>query len=171
MLLAPRVAAQAKDPFLVKAAFLGNFAKYAEWPASAFRDSKGPLVIGVIGDDPFGPRLDTTVKGMEIHGHPVVVRRFGSMPSPGECHLLFAGAEAARRLPELVAASTAGAVLLVGERRGFAEEGGMIGFVERDGAIHFEVNLASANAAGLKLNSGLLKLADQVYKTAPKTKP
>lgn len=162
------VRGQAKDPFVVKAAFLCNFAKFTEWPAEAFSDAKAPFVIGVLGEDPFGSKLDAAIKGLELHGRPVVIRRFAGIPAPKEAHLLFVGADFVRKLEQLESELRGSRTLIVGDARTFAQEGGMIAFVERDGAIHFEVNLASADTAGLKLNSGLLKLADHVYKNPAK---
>ena len=41
----------------VKAAYLFNFAKVIEWPASAFAGAKAPIVIGVVGRDSVGDEL------------------------------------------------------------------------------------------------------------------
>src|SRR6185503_1059334 len=43
--------------YQMKAAFLYNFAKYVDWPASALPEH-APLVIGVFGEDPFGGALE-----------------------------------------------------------------------------------------------------------------
>ncbi len=112
-----------------------------------------------------GTRLDSAAKTAEVRGRRVVVRRFLIPPSPGECHLLFVGNDYARRLPELLGHLGKSPILLVGDTKGFASDGGAIGFVEKDGAIHFEVNLGSADHTGIKLGTGLLKLADKVYKS------
>ena len=46
----------------LKAVFLFNFAQFVEWPPSAFHEPADPIVIGVLGDDPFGPYLDGLVQ-------------------------------------------------------------------------------------------------------------
>ena len=33
--------------YRIKAAFLFNFAQFAEWPSNAFTDAKAPLIIGI----------------------------------------------------------------------------------------------------------------------------
>src|SRR2546422_11614002 len=38
----------------VQAAFLFNFAKFVTWPDDAFQRSEDSLIIGVLGEDPFG---------------------------------------------------------------------------------------------------------------------
>lgn len=161
---------QVKDPAVVKTAFLCNFVKFTDWPAEAFQKPDSPLVIGVLGTDPLGSRLDNATREMTVHGRRIVVRRFASVPAPGECHVLFAGEGGIKRLGEIVSALGQAPVLVVGDEKGFAEQGGTIGLVESQGSLRFEVNLGAANTGGLKLGSGLLKLADKVYKTTPRGK-
>src|SRR5579862_1577988 len=45
--------------YQVKAAFLLNFTKFIEWPASESAP-EAPFSICIMGDDPFGPALDRT---------------------------------------------------------------------------------------------------------------
>ena len=50
--------------YQVKAAFLYNFAQFVEWPARAFPAPDSPLIIGVLGENPFGTYLEEDlVKG------------------------------------------------------------------------------------------------------------
>jgi hypothetical protein len=58
--------------YQVKAAFLFNFTKFVTWPATAFKADDAPFVIGIIGDDPFGPYLDELVKGESLDTHPLL---------------------------------------------------------------------------------------------------
>ena len=60
----------------VKAVFLFNFAQFVDWPQSAFPEAQSPLVIGILGRDPFGAFLDDTVRGETVEGRPLVVRRY-----------------------------------------------------------------------------------------------
>src|SRR5438874_7448378 len=62
--------------YQVKAVFLFNFAQFVDWPANAFSGTNAPLVIGVLGEDPFGSFLDETVRGETVNGHPLVVQRY-----------------------------------------------------------------------------------------------
>src|ERR1700683_1764757 len=64
----------------VKAAYLLNFAKLAEWPRHALPDGPSPLVIGVDASDPsFLDVLKTVVAGKVIGPHPVVVKSASSV--------------------------------------------------------------------------------------------
>src|SRR5438094_9566146 len=75
--------------YQVKAVFLFNFAQFVEWPTNAFPEARTPLVIGVLGDDPFGPFLDATVRRETVNGHPLAVQRYQRVDEIKECHILF----------------------------------------------------------------------------------
>src|SRR4051812_12710985 len=64
--------AQASREYQIKAVFLYNFAQFTEWPKSAFSGETSPMIIGIVGSDPFGPALTETVHGESVQGHPVV---------------------------------------------------------------------------------------------------
>jgi hypothetical protein len=152
--LAPAVG-WAVSEYQVKAAFLLNFGKYVEWPASAIQGND--LDICVLGRDPFGATLDETVAGRTVGNRAVKARRVSSVAGASGCNILFVS-----RSDEAtaVASSLSGSpVLLVGEQDHFAREGGMINFVEVDNKVRFEINEAAAKKAGLKISSQLLKLA------------
>src|ERR1700744_2569340 len=58
--------------YQLKAAFLFNFAKFVEWPQQSFTNKTSPLVIGVLGENPF-PDLPSMLKGKFIDDHPLKV--------------------------------------------------------------------------------------------------
>ena len=65
----PARAAEAEPlEYQVKAAFLLNFTKFVQWPASAFADEHSPLAICILGEDPFGNTLTEIVKGETVNG-------------------------------------------------------------------------------------------------------
>src|SRR5213080_2372721 len=61
--------------YLVKAGFIYNFAKLVEWPATAFAQPDSPIVIGILGTDPFGPLIDQIVENKKIGARSFVVKR------------------------------------------------------------------------------------------------
>ncbi len=80
------------------------------------------------------------------------------------CHVLYISSSENGRLKEILAAIDKAGVLTVSDIPQFSQRGGMIQFVEESNKIRFEVNLASAGAAGLTLSSELLKVAVTVRK-------
>jgi hypothetical protein len=150
--------------YQVKAVFLYNFAQFVEWPASAFPDSAAPLVICVLGEDPFGPYLDETVRGETVQAHPLAVQRHRRVKDIKGCHILFVSRQELERLPEILDTLKGRATLTVGDAEGFAKRGGMIRFMTEQNRIRLRVNLAAARAAHLTLSSKLLRPA-QIVRT------
>ena len=162
-LLAPqRGAAEAVLEYEVKAAFLLNFTKFIEWPASAFADPTSPLTICVLGRDPFGRALDDVVAGEQVGGHKLAVRRISQSPEPRACQAVFiANLEGETRG---ILGSLGRGVLTVGEGDGFIRDGGMIALVIENRRVRFDIHQSAAEAAGLKLSSRLLSVARSVEK-------
>jgi hypothetical protein len=148
--------------YQVKAAFLFNFVKFVEWPAASFRCADEPLVIGMVGEDPFGDDLDRILRNKSINDRPLKLKRFQSGQDPTGCHLVFISRSEKARLPEIMRALKGSNVLLVSELEGFLELGGMIRFYLDSSKVRFEINPRSAESAGLKMSSKLLGVAKVV---------
>jgi len=147
----------------VKAAFLFNFAKFVEWPAAAFRDASEPIVLGVVGDDPFGDTLDRMLAEKKIRGRTLVVKRFETVDSLERCHILFVSRAESAHLDRVLARIHGTPTLTVGDGERFAEVGGMIGFTVERSRVRFDVDLQAARRAGLNPSSELLKVARVVH--------
>jgi YfiR/HmsC-like len=148
--------------YQLKAVFLYNFTQFVDWPEQAFAGPDAPLVIGILGQDPFDGYLDDVVRGEKAAGHPIVVKRYRDLDSAGGCHMLFVGGEDARKPEALLAALKDRVVLTVGDSGEFSQRGGMIDFVTKRGKIRFRINVGSVRAARLMVSSKLLRLADIV---------
>jgi hypothetical protein len=148
--------------YQVKAAFLFNFAKFVEWPADAFVGPEAPLVVCVMGKDPFGESLDQVVRGETVNGRPLAVRRTRQILEARSCQIVFLAESERGRQNELLSSMDGASVLTVGEDDGFLSSGGIIRFVLEENRVRFEVNLAAAEANRLKLSSKLLRLARSV---------
>lgn len=153
----------ASKEYQLKAAFLYNFTKFVEWPAPTWLESKSPIVLGVFGGNPFGASLEQAVQGRSVNGRPLIVRTVTSVAEARSTHLLFVAAGVSDQdLRELQTAVAGLPVLTVGETTSFAKLGGMITFVLQEDKIRFEINVGSAQRAGLKISSQLQKLATTV---------
>lgn len=164
LVLMGALAARADDPpvhseYAVKAAFLLNFAKFVEWPAESMADPNAPIMIGVLGTDPFGSILDDTVKGQKIKNREIQIKRADDAASLAGCHVVFVGSSEENRLKEVCQALNGSSALTVGDMKDFAERGGAISLVNEKGKIRFDVNTEAAKTAKLKLGSQLLNLA------------
>jgi len=155
-------AAEAPQEHQVKAAFLLNFTKFVEWPATAFADDRSPLTICILGDDPFGPTLDHIVKGEEVNGRSIAVERIRRPPRPQACHVLFIP-KTEKEVRRILSAAGPG-VLTVGEGDGFLRDGGMVAFVIENRRVRFDIRRGPAGAAMLTVSSKLLSVARTVDK-------
>jgi len=175
-------AAAPRSRYETKAGYLLNFAEFIEWPAGAFADAKSPIILGVVGKDPFGPELDK-LQGKTANGRKLEIKRFkGALEFRGEatpgrrqddlsskqakklaemksCHMLFITSSEKNYLPQTLKPFRGTSVLTVGEIESFAREGGMITFVDSENSVQLEINLAAAEQARLKISSKLLSLA------------
>jgi hypothetical protein len=152
----------ARSEYEIKAAYLFTFAKFVEWQARAGRDDSS-YTICILGPDPFGPVLDSTLNGVSIRGRKVGARRLPSDdPSTAGCHIVFVGAADERSVNAIVAPLTQEGVLTVSDMPRFAERGGMIQFVTLANRVRFEINLAAARDAGLMMSSELLRVASAI---------
>lgn len=146
----------------VKAAVLVNFARYVEWPASAFHYAADPLVICVLGTDPFGHVLDEIAAGKSVDGRALVIRRITDTKSTGICHILYAGSTERKLLDAVSSALPLTGVLSVGEAGKAGSDAMVLTFTKEDGKLHFTVNMQAADREQLRLSSRLLGLASRV---------
>jgi hypothetical protein len=148
----------------VKAAFLLNIVKYTDWPPQAFSGPGAPIIIAILGDDPFGPMLDRLVQGRSINDRSIVVRRSKRVAEVRGAHLVFIGASETERAASICASLSETRALCVGDT---AETGPFTGihFSVEGGKVAFSVNLAAVRKSGVAISSKLLHLAKSVSGT------
>lgn len=157
--LAPRAEEAPFSEYQVKSAWLLNFARFVDWPPSGFLNAKAPFVVGVVGRGPLGKELEQAFAGKVVKGRAFEVRRLTSDSDLRGCHILFFISSEKRRLRDYLEQLSGLPVLTVGESDEFLDQGGIINFLLKDKSVRFEINLKAAQAAGLKLDANLLKVA------------
>jgi len=162
---APLCSAQTPQPTdsQVKAAYLYNFGKFVTWPASGAE----VFQICILGKDPFGRVLDSTVTGESIDGKKITVQRISRVQEGAGCNILFVSTSEESRLPAILVEAQRMHILTVSDMPHFAERGGTIGLVNQQGRVRFEVNLKMAEQTHLLLSSELLKVAIRVIQSKP----
>jgi hypothetical protein len=144
--------------YLLKAAFIYNIAKFVEWPPGAFETEKAPLILYVLGKDPFGYTLNT-IEGKIVQGRTLTVKRVDRIEELRTCHILFISSSEMNKLPQVLQSLKDVKVLTVGDMPLFAQNGGMISLLTFDNKIHMEINMVAAEKAKMQISSKLLKLA------------
>lgn len=150
------------DEYQVKAAFIYNFARFVEWQPEIFRGEKDPIRICVLGHDPFGGSLSSTVEHKAVDGRLFAV---GDVATPAEaagCQVLFVSSSERKRIAAILSAIPTAGVLTIGEVEGFTHEGGIVNFKLENGKVRFEVNVEAAARARLRISSKVLELAELV---------
>jgi hypothetical protein len=146
--------------YQVKAAFLYHFAKFVEWPAVAM---KGEVVlVGVLGNDPFGPALDFMFQDKNLQGRRFEVRRVSHVSEAQACHVLFVNVDDELELRAALKSLSASPALTVGNHHLFLASGGMIQLFVEESKVRFDINLTGAKQSGLAISAQLLRLARNV---------
>lgn len=145
----------------VEAAFLLQFSKYVKWPDSAFSGPDSPMIVGILGRDPFGSYVDELARTTKVGGRSIEVRRFDTITSSVASHILFVGPQKAGHMDEIVEATAGRPVLLVGESENFLEFG-HITFAMIDNKIRFYISKTNSDKHRLRISSKLLKVAIRV---------
>jgi hypothetical protein len=145
----------------VKSAYVFNFIKFVEWPARAFKTGD-KLRLCVIGDDELLASL-ASVNGRKVGAYELQVMHADNSAVWKTCHVLYIGEREQRRLVPVIKSLGTAPVLTISDIQGFAERGGAIGLLNRNGRMLFEVNLASTRKAGLRLSSQMLNLAANIF--------
>lgn len=157
-----RVVAQGVDraEYRIKAAFLCKFGHYVEWPAQAAGAAPPQFGIGVLATDTVADEVSAAAQGQTVGGRPIAVRRLERDDPLDGLDVLFVARSHAARQAEALAALKARPVLTVTEAEPGA--GAVIHFVVVDDKVRFDVSLAAAERAGLKVSARLLGVARSV---------
>ena len=116
-------------------------------------------MIGVLGRDPFGLRLDEAVRSEQVNRRSLVVIRYKRVEDVKGCQMLFIGDSETRRLPSILTKLAGRSILTVSDIDSFAGAGGMVRFVTVKHSVQLEINLEALNAAKLTMSSKLLRAA------------
>jgi len=162
--VAGAASAQSDQPseYEVKAAFLFNFTKFVEWPNGSFDGPLAPIVIGILGTDPFGDSLVNIVAGQKAQGRSIMIAKYRRGDDFRRCHVLFISASERQHTAEILAGLQDSNVLTVSDVDGFAAAGGVLQFVMQNNRVRFLVNLEAANQNKLRVSAKLLALAQVV---------
>jgi hypothetical protein len=145
--------------YSVKLGFLYNFTKFVEWPSDSFREPEAPLVICIVGHDPFRQDLEAELRTRKVGGHPVEVRTQTPNDKLSVCHIVFVPVTEKNQSDRILRSLQGSSTLTVGETDGFAALGGVINLTVEENKVHFEINRLAADRAGLKIGSRLLSIA------------
>ncbi|MFI5177566.1 MAG: YfiR family protein [Vicinamibacterales bacterium] len=141
----------------LKAAFLFNFARFADWPALP---PDAPIQVCVSGDERLASALAATLRGQSTENHGLAVTRLAAGDASWRaCQVLFIGGADKPRIAKLVEDAGALPILTVSDADRFAEAGGMIELYLDNGRMRFAINIDAVQRSRVRLSSRLLGLA------------
>lgn len=152
--------------YAVKGAYLYKMLPFVDWPQSVFQASNSPIVLCLIGSDPFGAALDKAVADQRVGTHPIVVRR-DAQPGDNSCEVVFIAIPDAQQESSALHAFDGRPVLTVTDSG--AAQPGVVSFAVEKNHVRFDIDDATAAKDGLSISSKLLDLARTVKprKAAP----
>lgn len=160
LLVRPNVQGQSGSEQQVKAAYLYNFAKLAEWPSDAFSAPNSPILFCVFGgNDDFVAVLRTTLKNKSIGSRSLGVKALNTPSDAAACTLLFFRGSEKERVAAMISGMQRSGTLLVGEDSSFLKNGGMIALRLKDGKVRFEVNSLALERAHIRFDDSFLSMA------------
>ncbi len=165
--------------YKIKAAFLYNFIKTAEWPKETMDRDSEKITIGIIGKNPFGDAFGP-IENQIVKDRILVIKYFSGfserqknkagkpdlsdydLASLRQCHALFICSSEVHFFRDILKVVENGHVLTVSEVDGFVENGGIINFIPGASKGEFEVNLITLEKAELTISSKILRIAKRV---------
>lgn len=144
----------------IEAVYLYQFGKFVQWPAQTGPADVFPICV--LGRDPFGRTLDSTIAGEKIGSTPLRADRIEDSDDVKHCRILYISPSEDARLDAILAKVGSSSVLTVSDLPDFEAHGGMIQFIVEDNRVRFEINVTVASKSGLNISSQLLKVAAEV---------
>lgn len=149
----------------VQAAYLFNFARFTEWPASSFSNKTAPLNYCLLGRHDALASAMASLNDRPVQGHPLHFFQPARAEDAKSCHLIFVAEADSHRLNQILQALASQPTLTISDVEGFAQEGGMIGLTRVGTRLRFEINRTQTQKAGLRLSAELLNLATTIVET------
>ncbi len=157
-------ALDAAKEYEIKAAFLFNLGAFISWPENTFKDARSSFDICVLGQDPFGERLDIISEGQRIDDYPVKLHRLNNYKDNELeiCEVMFISDSETLRLGKILERVAHRPVLTVGDMEDFVLRGGMVQFFPRDDRIRLMLDPSAFHEVGLKPSAHLMNIAELI---------
>ena len=123
----------------------------------AHADIEADRLARAMGESGLDDALNA-LKGKTAQGREVVVKRDVKLEQVSYCHIVYVSSSEKARISKILTEAGKG-VLTVSDLPAFTDAGGIIGLTVSDNKVGFDVNLAAAQQADLKISAQLLKVA------------
>ncbi len=147
------------NEYNLKAMFILNFMKYVEWPQS----KDNTFRIAIAGQSEIKEALITMIKmkpALEGKKIEIITLEEGEVRP---CQILFVPNDESKELLNIIKGYQGKGILIITDDNHYASKGAAINLINIDNKIRFEIYLAQAKLAGIKISSKLSELATNVY--------
>lgn len=143
----------------IKAALVFKLVKFVDWPATAMA-GHDPLQICSLGESRVAEAL-ATIDGKPIRDRQAQFRKIATLAvnEVRGCHVLYIPASARETSSNFTGILRGRNILTIGDAPDFARRGGMIGLIQSENKLSFEINLRVARESSLEPGAPLLELA------------
>lgn len=162
LLSAAPCVAQAPDASAIKADMVCNLAKFVTWPDGLIAQNRGQLVVAIFGEDELAVTLASVLSTRSVNGKPIFVRFARRAQDCKGAQIVYIASSEASHIDEVVGFLNGGPTITLSDTDGFAQRGGMVNFTGVPPRVRFEISLARAEKAGLRISSRLLAIAHVV---------
>jgi len=152
--------------YKVKVGFLYHFLKFINCPKWKQSEDKKPIIVAIIGDNPFGENLGY-FKNKKIGKREITVRDLGNFDNIDNkkmlihCEVLYICDSEEKHVDEILQITKNENVMTVSDIDGFIDKGGLINFKLKNKKLQFDINQAVAKSEGFYISSKLLRLAQK----------
>ena len=160
--MAPEAVAQTQAPEAeLKAAIISNMLLFVEWPTTGSTSAPGDRLV-VCFQEP-SPVADALLRldGKSVKGKSLKVMQVSSSDAGG-CHALYLAPGSAANLDTILPGLSRAPILVTADSPDYAKRGVMLNLDLAGGRVVFDIDLRSAQKAGLQISSKVLRLARQV---------
>lgn len=140
-----------------QAAYIYNFTRFIEWPASA---GSGDFVIGVLGKNTeIARELNASSAGRNVGGKSVKIVEFANVDEIQSCQILFVPDMKSSLLAKVEQKYGSQPMMVISEEQDWNPSESTINLMVIDSKLAFHVNQKSAGNKQLKLSDKLIALS------------
>ena len=140
----------------LKSAYIFNFLNFVD-----FQQKKSKTIVLCVIGQQLSEHFDP-MAGQPIGEKTLKILYLEEKDSSFFCDALFVPAYASTNIGSYVSKEQPTSMLTIGETQGFAKEWGVVEFFLEDKSLRFRINVARAEASGLRFRASLLKRADLI---------
>jgi len=146
----------------IRAAFIFNFPKFAEWPTQTYADAGAPLTVCFLGADDVRSAFQSISAGKALNGRLLENRTVKSAEDIRSCQVLYVDLPRSPAVLDALKYARHCNSLAIGTSDDFLTCGGMIRLQIENKRMRFDVNVGAVGRTKIKLSSKLLALARSV---------